>query len=222
MKGSGIEELFNEVYAENTVQQIISGKAVSRALRAQLLAESALISILFEDTEAANIAEVNEFVSVLEKKSLEEIELFCQTPEVREIRAALEKRMQELRERERDRERQRQRDTERDRDRQTDRQTDRDRERSRTAKLWLQYLHHIQVLKRFIIAEGTSSWSLHLRSNTDMLNLFTASGHLNYAKRAYLNVQQKMSPSEKHPWLHEQFENGKYPVQRSQRYWAGL
>ena len=216
MKGSGIEELFNEVYAENTVQQIISGKAVSRALRAQLLAESALISILFEDTEAANIAEVNEFVSVLEKKSLEEIELFCQTPEVREIRAALEKRMQELRERER------QRDTERDRDRQTDRQTDRDRERSRTAKLWLQYLHHIQVLKRFIIAEGTSSWSLHLRSNTDMLNLFTASGHLNYAKRAYLNVQQMMSPSEKHPWLHEQFENGKYPVQRSQRYWAGL
>ena len=50
MKGSGIEELFNEVYAENTVQQIIYGKALSRALRAHLLAESALISILFEDT----------------------------------------------------------------------------------------------------------------------------------------------------------------------------
>ena len=122
MKGSGIEELFNEVYAENTVQQIISGKAVSRALRAQLLAESALISILFEDTEAANIAEVNEFVSVLEKKSLEEIELFCQTPEVREIRAALEKRMQELRERERERQRETETERYRERQRQTDRQ----------------------------------------------------------------------------------------------------
>ena len=99
MKGSGIEELFNDVYAENTVQHIISGKAVSRALRGHLLAESALISILFEDTEAVNIAEVNEFVSVLEKKSLEEIETFCQTPEVPEIGAALVKRMQELRER---------------------------------------------------------------------------------------------------------------------------
>ena len=99
MKGSGIEELFNEVYAENTVQQIISGKAVSRALRAHLLAESALISILFEDTKAVNIAEVNEFVSILEKKSLEEIEIFCQTPEVREIGPVLERRMQELRER---------------------------------------------------------------------------------------------------------------------------
>ena len=98
MKGSGIEELFNEVYAENTVQHIISGKTVSRALR-ELLAESALISILFEDPQAVNIAEVNEFVSILEKKSLEEIEIFCQTPEVREIGPVLERRMQELRER---------------------------------------------------------------------------------------------------------------------------
>ena len=108
MKGSGIEELFNEVYAENTVQHMISGKAVSRALRAHLHEESALISILFQDTTAASTAEVNEFVSILEKKSLEEIKTFCQTPEVREIGAALEKRMQELRETERQRDRERQ------------------------------------------------------------------------------------------------------------------
>ena len=112
MKGSGIEELFNEVYAENTVQHMISGKAVSRALRAHLHEESALISILFQDTAAASTAEVNEFVSILEKKSLEEIKTFCQTPEVREIGAALEKRMQELRERQRGRETER--DSERD------------------------------------------------------------------------------------------------------------
>ena len=37
IKGSGIEKLFNKVYSENTVQQIIYGKAVSRALRAHLL-----------------------------------------------------------------------------------------------------------------------------------------------------------------------------------------
>ena len=104
MKGSGIEELFNKTYAENTVQHIISGKVVSRALQAHLPAESACISILFEDTKAVNIAKVNEFVSILEK-SLEEIETFCQTPEVQEMGATLEKRMQELRERERERER---------------------------------------------------------------------------------------------------------------------
>ena len=55
---------------------------------------------------------MNEFVSILEKKSLDEIETFCQTPEVREIGAALEKRMQELRKRERERERERERDHE--------------------------------------------------------------------------------------------------------------
>ena len=79
------------------VQHIISGKAISRALWAHLLVVSVLISILFEDAKAVNIAEVNEFVSILEKKSLEEIETFCQTPEVREIGAALEKIMEELR-----------------------------------------------------------------------------------------------------------------------------
>ena len=97
IKGSGIKELFKNVYAENTVQLIISGKAISRALWTHLLGESALISILFEDPEAVKIAEINEFVSILEKKSLEEIETFCQTPEVREIVAALEKIMEELR-----------------------------------------------------------------------------------------------------------------------------
>ena len=99
MKGSGIEELFNDVYAENTVQHIISGKAVSRALRAHLLAESSLIFILFQDIEAVDIAAVNEFVSISEKTSLEEIETFFQTPEVREMGATLEKRMQELKQR---------------------------------------------------------------------------------------------------------------------------
>ena len=60
------------MYAEKTVQQIISGKAVSRALQAHLLAESVRISILFE---AVNIAKVDEFVSILEKKSLEKSRL---------------------------------------------------------------------------------------------------------------------------------------------------
>ena len=177
MKGSGIEELFNDVYAENTVQHIISGKAVSRALRAHLLAEPPLTSILLENTETVNIAGVNEFVSILEKNSLEEIETFCQTPEVREIGAALEKRMQQQRER---------------------------------------------ILKRFIIVKRTSNWSLHLQSTTHMLNLFAASGHLNYVKSIRLYVQQMMFLSEKRPWLHEKFENGKHAVRRNQPYWASL
>ena len=46
MKESGLEELFAEVYAEHSIVHIISGMAISRALRAHFLAESALVTLL--------------------------------------------------------------------------------------------------------------------------------------------------------------------------------
>ena len=48
MKGSGIEELFAETHAANSVVHMMSGKAVSRALRAHLLTGSALTTLLIE------------------------------------------------------------------------------------------------------------------------------------------------------------------------------
>ena len=48
MKGSGLEDLFAEVYAENSVTHMMSGKAIARATRAHILAESALMTILVE------------------------------------------------------------------------------------------------------------------------------------------------------------------------------
>ena len=46
MVGSGLEEVFEETYYEDTVKHIFSGKAVARALRAHMLTQSALISHL--------------------------------------------------------------------------------------------------------------------------------------------------------------------------------
>ena len=48
MKESGIEELFKETHTENSVVHMMSEKAVSRALRAHLLTESALTTLLTE------------------------------------------------------------------------------------------------------------------------------------------------------------------------------
>ena len=45
MKGSGLERLLEEVYKKKTV---MTGKAVSRALRANLIADAALSSLLLE------------------------------------------------------------------------------------------------------------------------------------------------------------------------------
>ena len=54
---------------------------------------------------------------------------------------------------------------------------------SRTAKLWLQYMKYIDLLKLFIAAERTGNWHLHLQclSNMILLNLFEATGRNNYA-----------------------------------------
>jgi len=45
---------------------------------------------------------------------------------------------------------------------------------SRTAKLWIQYLEHIDILQLFIRAERTGTWNLHLVSIGKMINVFAA------------------------------------------------
>ena len=49
---------------------------------------------------------------------------------------------------------------------------------SRTAKLSIQYLYYIKVLKLFIRADRTGSWSLHLVALSKMINVFAATGHI--------------------------------------------
>ena len=43
MKGSGLEDALEELYGKSTVPHLISGKAVSRALRGHFLVEAALV-----------------------------------------------------------------------------------------------------------------------------------------------------------------------------------
>ena len=46
MAGSGLQELLELVYAQNAVGHILSGKAISRAVRGHLLVDSALNALL--------------------------------------------------------------------------------------------------------------------------------------------------------------------------------
>ena len=89
--------------------------------------------------------------------------------------------------------------------------------------LWLQYLEYVDTLKLFIQAERTGNWNLHLIAVEKMLNLFAATGHINYAKSARLYLQQMQQLPTEHPWLYHCFsEQGFHTVRRSSRYWAGL
>ena len=128
MKGSGIEKLFAETYAENFVVHMMSRKAVSQALRAHLLTESALTTLLIEilterrnavvtDFEAmlTHVFEGENYVSTL--KQFFESETFCS------LSTSLADLKQQL------------------------------SANSRAAKLWCTYLNYINLVKRFILAE---------------------------------------------------------------------
>ena len=94
---------------------------------------------------------------------------------------------------------------------------------SRTAKLWIQYVDCVRLLKLFIRAVRTCNWNLHLFVFSQMLPLFAATGHNNYAKsgRLYLQIMQDLPHT--HPLLYEQFVSNKcHAVRRSNKHWAGL
>ena len=94
--------------------------------------------------------------------------------------------------------------------------------KSRTAKLWLQYIEYVEILKLFIHGERTGNWNMHLVAVGKMLNLFAATGHINYAKSSRLYLQQMLELPIDHPWLNDCFLQGYHTVRRSNRYWAGL
>ena len=54
--------------------------------------------------------------------------------------------------------------------------------KSRTAKLRLQYLMYVDMIKLYIRAERTENWSLHLIAVRKMLNLFAATAQLTMPK----------------------------------------
>ena len=92
----------------------------------------------------------------------------------------------------------------------------------RTAKLWLLHIYYLDVLNRFIIAERTSNWLLHIDSTLIILNLFTLSGYVNHAKSATVYNQQMQSLAEEYPWLYEKFVAGFHTTRCSDRLWSGL
>ena len=187
MKGSGLQDLFGEVYAENSVTRLISGKAIARSIRARTLAESALMTLLLEKLIEDKKVDCERLQSYYEKALTCEFNVstfdemissntfIAIANEVEELKTKL-------------------------------------KAKSRTAKLWLLCLDYISVAKLFILAERTSDWELHLDAVTEMLNLFASTGHRNYAKSACLYVQEMKKLPPTNPWLYAQFVNEQHTV----------
>ena len=80
----------------------------------------------------------------------------------------------------------------------------------------------VEVPCRFIKAERTGNFNLHLSVVQEMLPYFAASGHDSYTKSANMYLQTMQSLKDDHPVVHDLFEAGYHVVRRSDRYWGGL
>ena len=139
MKSSGLEDAIEQIYAKNTVPHIISGKAISRAIRAHFLVESALVSKLMTPlvgpgVDKVSVEELKADLDLImtgfdEKQSRVPIDLE-KYPSIAELLNRFEESKDDL------------------------------SQTSRTAKFWIQYVDYIGIVKNFIRAERTGDWNL--------------------------------------------------------------
>lgn len=170
MAVSGLEEVFEEVYAEHTVVQMFSGKTVTRSLRAHMLVHGALVIHLINalvDERKIDPLQLEPMYKKAIMTGLKKDELieFADGDAFSHI----EKMISEY--------------------------TQTKKDASRTAKLWLLYIDYVSIVKEFLIEERTSNWFLHIQAVTKMMNLFAASGHLHYAKSSRIYVQEMLDVS---------------------------
>ena len=224
MAGSELQELLEVVFAGNTVRHMLTGKAISRAVRGHMLVDAALNSILvakayniplptketYEPKQATASTDPENDEDETDQQKQDTVDV---TSDISEAKDLYEKAMLSTLS--------------------LDEVCSADvlvringkldglkqAMTTRTAMLWLQYLDMVSILQRFIRAERTANWKLHLQTVQDMLPYFAASGHSLYAKSA--NVYLLRLP-ETHPDAHRKFMEGYHVVRRSDRFWAGL
>lgn len=93
-----------------------------------------------------------------------------------------------------------------------------------TSKLWIQYFKLISLFQRYIDAERSGNFDLHLQTVKLMIPFFFASGHYLYAKAALLYVQSMFDLKEKMDIVeYDKFCNkGFCTMRRSNRFWSGI
>ena len=221
MELSGIEDVLESVYGSNTVKHILSGKAISRALRGHFLVQSALTIYLLQPLisfETSNLTlnqleneitlpdaltDIIEPLDAAEQDEVSQISTkFMESKSVSEINesTSLKKPNESL-----------------------FIYKDYLCKNSRTAKLWIDYVSYIDIAKEFIRAERRGDWYGHLNAVGKMLNLFAATGQFNHAKSARLYLQTMYKLPQNFTWLHKQFtEYGYRTIRRADKFWAGL
>ena len=181
---SGLKELLELIYAPNAVEHIVTGKAIARAVRAHLLVDAVLNTLILSkalgvsipDLEVeANAHDMNDAradeeaipgtyaFELQEARALyadlmarkKSAEKLSSTSAIGKIKHLLHQQKESIQD-------------------------------NSTAKLWLQYMDMVDILRKSIKAERTGHWAQHLEYLSEMLPYMATSGHILYTKSAQL------------------------------------
>ena len=86
----------------------------------------------------------------------------------------------------------------------------------------MNYLQMLGVARELVEVDRTGLWQMHLHAISDCLPIFSAAGHPNYLKSAYLYLQKMVTLESDNPAVFQKFVNGFHMIRRSDQYWAGL
>ena len=229
MEGSGLQEVLETVYAGNAVGHMLSGKAVTRAIRGHFLVHEVLSSMIV--TNALDLTLTVNEINTSEMEMMKEDTRSVMQEKSNAVSIPLSgnsvhlSKMANLFEQLVDGEKTVEEVSKED---VFDLVHSKILEKKihlhefRTCKLWIMYMTMIDILRAFIKAERIGYWKLHLHSVKQMLPYLAAAGHNLYVKSAYMYLQKMGRLQVEHPDIYKYFVDGKHVVRRSERYWAGL
>ncbi|KAG1650842.1 hypothetical protein GQR58_027696 [Nymphon striatum] len=232
MAGSGLQELLETIYANSTVTHMLNGKAIQRAVRGLLLVDAALNAMMVSAefnippprmVPRGNAVDVEDDVNVNDGPDSDPA-VTQHDPSDDATLSDLEKignlydglltgnstvedacQSEEL-------------------IRVTDRlqTSQQSMKSSRTAKLWLQFMKMMEILRKFLKGERLGLWEFHMTAMYEMMPYLAASGHNLYTKSLHVYLQHMTKLPETFPEVHRHFSQGLHVVRRSDRLWAGL
>ncbi|KAJ8886934.1 hypothetical protein PR048_013148 [Dryococelus australis] len=196
MAGSGLEDVLQTVYGSNTVNHLLTSKAVSRAFRGHMLVDSAFSSMILSDilSEEKNKHLVENILFLYDnfvrhKKTISDVD----NSESRHIlNTIITEKANNL------------------------------RNTSMTNEVWLQYQSMVELSHKLIQADSSGCWLSHLNAIRECLSMFADADHSNYLKSAYLYLQTMSQLPESKPRIYALFQKGCLVVHRSDRPWSGL
>lgn len=199
-EGLGLEEILGKIYATNSVPYLMNGKAYSRAIRGYFMIDLVLNKLLMDELTPSKMSKLEWEAALLKADGLfDDLMAGKIILEELESNTVLESVQEEI-----------------------CAFKEILSSKSRTARLWLQFMRMVDILKCYIRSERTGNWLMHLGSHYKKLPYFAAAGHNPYTKCSHIYLQQMSQLESTHPNVHAHFSGGHFVVRQSNRYWAGL